>query len=119
MIGPVLAAYTARDALETLLVFFVWIALIVLAIWLLVGAIRDPNLQWWVKVLLILFIIVFPPLALIGGFAFWLDRRSRSSGYRQVWENPTTPLTVVVGPAEVHRLDGSVVRVEAGQRYDF
>jgi hypothetical protein len=60
-----------------------------------------------------------PPLALIGGFAFWLDRRSRSSGYRSVWENATTPLGVVVGPADVHRLDGSVVRVEAGQRYDF
>jgi hypothetical protein len=115
----VLAAYTAGDALVTLLVFFGWIALIVLAIWLLVGAIRDPNLQWWVKVLLILFIIIFPPLALIGGFAFWLDRRSRSGKYQRVWENPTTPLGVVVGPAEVHRLDGSVVMVEAGQRYEF
>jgi len=115
----VLAAYTAGDAVTTLLVFFAWIALIVLAIWLLVGAIRDPNLQWWVKVLLILFIIVLPPLALIGGFAFWLDRRSQSGKYRQMWENPSSPLGVVVGPAEIHRLDGSVVRVEAGQRYQF
>ncbi len=114
-----LAAYTAGDALVTLLVFLGWIAFIVLAIWLLVGAIRDPNLQWWVKVLLILFIIIFPPLALIGGFAFWLDRRSRSSKYRTVWENPSTPLGAVVGPAEVHRLDGSVVTVEPGQRYEF
>jgi hypothetical protein len=35
-----------------------------------------------------------------------------------VWEGPTAPLGVVVGPAEVHRLDGSVVIVEAGQRYE-
>ena len=114
-----LATYTAGDALVTLLVFFAWIAFIVVAILLLVGAIRDPELQWWVKVLLILFIIIFPPLALIGGFAFWLDRRSRTSKYRRVWEGPTTPLGVIVGPAEVHRLDGSVVIVEPGQRYEF
>jgi hypothetical protein len=119
MIGRVLAAYTAGDALKTLLVFSAWIALIVVAILLLVGAIRDPNLQWWVKVLLIVFIIFLPPLAVVGGFAFWLDRRSQPGKYRRVWENPTAPLGVVVGPAEVHRLDGSIVRVEAGQLYEF
>ena len=117
MIGLVLAAYTAGDVLETLLIFFGWIAFIALAIWLLAGAIRDPNLQWWIKVLLILLVIILPPLAVVGGFAFWLDRRSGK--YRTVWEQPTAGLGVVVGPAEVHRLDGSVVRVEAGQRYQF
>jgi hypothetical protein len=119
MIAPVLAAYTAGDAVKTLLVFFAWIAFIVVAISLLIGVVRDPNVQWWVKVLLILFIIIFPPLAVIGGLAFWLDRRSQSGEYRRVWEGPTTPLGVVVGPAEVHRLDGSTVIVEAGQQRQF
>ena len=116
MIGFVLAAYTTGEVVRTLVIFFAWIAFIGVAIWLMAGAIGDRNLQWWVKVLLILLVIVFPPLAVIGGFAFWLDRRSGK--YRRVWEGPTTPLGVVVGPAEVHRLDGSVVIVEAGQRYE-
>jgi hypothetical protein len=35
-----------------------------------------------------------------------------------VWEDGAVPLGVVIGPAEVHRLDGSVVIVEAGERYE-
>jgi uncharacterized membrane protein YqiK len=60
-------------------------------------------------------LIVVAPLGIVACLVIWFVMRSR---YRRVWEDGAVPLGVVTGPAEVHRLDGSVVIVEAGERYE-
>jgi hypothetical protein len=110
----VLAVFSHGDAIRLLLSVGV-IVLWGFGIWLLVAAVRNRSVQLWVKVLLVLLIIIFPPLGFFGCLAFWLD--SRRSRYQTVWESALGQ-SVVIGPAEVHRLDGTVVIVEAGQRWE-
>ena len=111
-----LAVYSLGDAIRTLLVFLAWIFFVGFGIWLLIAAVRNRNVRWWIKVLLVLLIIIFPPAGFVGCLAFWLD--TRRSHYPKVWES-TIRQRVVTGPAELHRLDGSVVIVEPGQRYEL
>ena len=110
-----LAVYSSGDAIRTFLLSLVLIALWGFGIWLLVAACRNRSVQLWVKGLLVLLVIILPPLGFFGCLAFWLD--SRRSRYQTVWESALRQ-RVVVGPAELHRLDGSVVIVEAGQRWE-
>jgi hypothetical protein len=114
--GDVLvAAYSLGDAIRTLLVFLAWIAFLGFGFWLLVAAVRNRAVSLWIKVLLVLLIIVLPPVGFLGCLAFWLD--TRKNRYPTVWESALRQ-GVVTGPAEVHRLDGSVVIVEPGQRFE-
>jgi hypothetical protein len=109
----VLVVYSLGDSIRPMLEFYGWIVL-ALAIWLLVVTVRNPKLPRWVKGLLILALIVVAPLGIVACLAVWFVMRSR---YPRVWES-SAPLSVVTGPAEVHRLDGSIVIVEAGERYE-
>jgi hypothetical protein len=105
--------YSLGDTIRSTFEFYGWIAL-ALAVWLGVATVRNPKLPRWVKGLLIMALIVVAPLGTLICLVIWFVMRSR---YPKVWEGPT-PLGVVTGPAEVHRLDGSVVIVEAGERYE-
>jgi hypothetical protein len=111
----VLAVYSNGDVIRSILLAVGVIVLWGLGIWLLVAACRNRSVQLWVKVLLVLLVIILPLLGFAGCLAFWLD--SRRSRYQTVWESGLGP-RVVIGPAELHRLDGSIVNVEAGQRWE-
>jgi len=111
----VLTVYSTGEAIGAFLLALGLLVLWGLGIWLLVAACRNRSVQLWVKVLLVLLVIILPVLGFFGCLAFWLD--SRRSRYQTVWESALRQ-RVVVGPAEVHRLDGSVVIVEAGQRWE-
>lgn len=89
MIGPttkekaVVAAYTAGDAIWTLVVFVAWVASIVVAIWLLIRLFRNKNflsenraLRIVVKVLLVVFFLFVPPLGVLVLFVIWYSTRS-------------------------------------------
>jgi len=111
----VLGAYSLGDAIWTLLIFFAWIAFLGFGFWLLVAVVRNRAVGVGIKVLLVLLIIVLPPVGFLGCLAFWLD--TRKNRYPTVWESALRQGSVA-GPAELHRLDGSVVIVEPGQRFE-
>jgi hypothetical protein len=111
----VLAAYSLGDAIRTLLIFFAWIVFVGFGLWLLIAALRNRAVGVGIKILLVLLILIFPPVGFLGCLAFWLD--TRRIRYPTVWESALRH-GVVTGPAEVHRLDGSVVIVEPGQRLE-
>ena len=108
-----LVVYSLEDTIRSMFEFYGWIA-VALAIWLLVVTVRNPKLPRWAKGLLILALIVVAPLGIVAGLVVWFVMRSR---YPRVWES-TNQLAVITGPAEVHRLDGSIIIVEAGERYE-
>ena len=109
-----LVAYSLGDAIWAMLIFCAWVAVLGFGIWLLIATLRNRKVPRWVKALLVLFIIIFPPVTLVACLVIWIVMGSR---YPRVWES-AIPLGVVTGPAEVHRLDGSVVIVEAGEQYE-
>jgi len=111
----VLAAYSLGDVIWTLLIFLAWIAFLGFGFWLLIAIVRNRAVEVWVKILLVLLIIVLPPVGFLGCLAFWLD--TRKNRYPRVWESALRQ-SAVTGAAEVHRLDGSVVIVEPGQRFE-
>jgi hypothetical protein len=108
-----LVVYSVGGTIRSMLEFYSWIVL-ALAIWLLVVTVRNPKLPRWVKGLLTLALIVVAPLGIVACLVVWFVMKSR---YPRVWES-TNPLAVITGPAEVHRLDGSIIIVEAGERYE-
>jgi hypothetical protein len=82
----VLAAYTPRDALWTIVVFFLWVGFIGAGIWLLIRLFRNTNfltehraLRIVVKVLLVVFTVFIPLLGLPVLFVLWYSTRSRGA----------------------------------------
>jgi hypothetical protein len=82
----VLAAYTLGDAVWTIVVFLLWIALIGVGVWLLIRLFQNTDfisgnrpLRIVVKVLLVVFTIFVPVLGLIVLFLIWYSTRSTSA----------------------------------------
>lgn len=79
-----LAAYTPRDALWTIVVFVLWVGFVGVGIWLLIRLFRNTNfltehrdLRIAVKVLLVVFTVFIPLLGLPVLFVLRYSTRSR------------------------------------------
>lgn len=81
-----LAAYTLRDGLWTIVVFSLWLGFIAVGLWLLIRLFRYTNFltahRGWriaVKVLLVVFTVFIPVLGIPVLFGLWYSTRSRDA----------------------------------------
>ena len=105
------AAYTLRDALWTIVVFFLWVGFLGVGLWLLVRLFRNTNFltehQAWriaVKVLLVVFTIFIPVLGVPVLFGIWYSTRSRGAELGE----PDEPEFVQLPKAPMPRADGTL-----------
>ena len=105
----VLAAYTARDAILTVVIFFAWVAFLGVAIWLLIGLFRNKNfisgnraLRIVVKVLLVVFAVFVPLLGVPVLFVIWYSTRSRQA--------PAATPDTLQAPSTTPSADGATYR---------
>jgi hypothetical protein len=108
--NAVLAAYTLRDGLWTLVVFSLWVGFLGVGLWLLVRLFRNTNFltehRGWriaVKVLLVVFTVFIPVLGVLVLFVVWYSTRSRGAELGERDE----PEFVQLPKAPMPRADGT------------